>query len=231
MKSKPKSDAQLSLFEESPAPQAPKPAAPPAFVLGVNTIARRIYECALAEDARGVIVDEVAVSLGLLIQTVSATFKKLKDEGYLRYAGRERRTRSKCFAGVFVAIPEALRVAPAPKAPRPKLSRPSPQAGPPDGDITGNFHGGNRYSREAFDHTPPKIRGKQRRKVYAGILAATPGGGTIADALEVPLGIEHQALTARVSELKAQGLVVTTGEKRPTRSGRAADVLIAKGAV
>jgi DNA-binding transcriptional ArsR family regulator len=50
------------------------------------------------------------------------------------------------------------------------------------------------------------------------------------DAIERNTGLRHQTASARIYELRAMGLVVDTGERRPTRSGRLAIVWAVKPA-
>ncbi len=54
--------------------------------------------------------------------------------------------------------------------------------------------------------------------------ALTGTKGLTNDDLEQHLGVSHQALSPRVNELRAAGLVCDSGRRRQTRNGRAAIV-------
>lgn len=92
-------------------------------------------------------------------------------------------------------------------------------------DPTAEFHGGNRESVEAHD----SIRSaKQRlRKQVLDYIKAHPFGCT-SDEVEAALGLSHQTVSARMTELKADGQIVPTGERRKTRSGRNAGVYLVR---
>lgn len=92
-------------------------------------------------------------------------------------------------------------------------------------DPTANYHGGNPFSVAA--HAAAK-EGKDalRRAVYDLIAAASEG--LTCDEVEVVLGRSHQSVSARITELKAQGRIVVAG-RRPTRTGSPAAVYVAAG--
>ncbi len=60
-------------------------------------------------------------------------------------------------------------------------------------------------------------------------IAAQPEGATC-DEVEVATGLPHQTASARINELHRAGLIVDSGERRRTRSGRTAKVWTARKA-
>ena len=94
------------------------------------------------------------------------------------------------------------------------------------GDITAKFHGGADTSVSAHDTTPESHRDSIRQKLY-DVIAASPDGRT-ADELEVLLGMAHQTVSARLSELLRAGRLVDSGERRKTRLGKDARVLVGR---
>lgn len=94
-----------------------------------------------------------------------------------------------------------------------------------DFDITSRFHGGNPESVEAHDSIK-NIKAKMRARVLATIRQRGVRGMT-SDEAEVALGLSHQSVSARFTELKAEGSIVPSGERRATRSGRNAAVMVA----
>lgn len=48
--------------------------------------------------------------------------------------------------------------------------------------------------------------------------------GLTCDEVEVQLDLRHQTASARIRELRSEGRIYDTGERRPTRSGRPAIV-------
>jgi hypothetical protein len=91
-------------------------------------------------------------------------------------------------------------------------------------DITRNFHGGNAESQQAYlsvkEHT-----GALRILVVRFIYRQSLRGATC-DEIERALMLSHQTVSARVTEAKARGEIVPSGERRPTRSGRKAAVYV-----
>ena len=65
------------------------------------------------------------------------------------------------------------------------------------------------------------IRSTLCKKVYQYIEDI---GGATCDEAELGLGISHQTCSARFNDLKKQGLIEASGKRRPTRSGRMANV-------
>jgi hypothetical protein len=58
-------------------------------------------------------------------------------------------------------------------------------------------------------------------------MAAIEGdGGITCDEVELKLGFSHQTASARMSEMKRDGVLVPTERLRATRSGRNARVLV-----
>lgn len=92
-------------------------------------------------------------------------------------------------------------------------------------DVTAGFHGGNPESvaaNESIEDHKPTIR----RRIAGYVHARGPVGATV-DEIEIALGYSHQTASARVTELKQLGSLVPTGDRRPTRSGSSAAVLVA----
>lgn len=81
-------------------------------------------------------------------------------------------------------------------------------------------------SREAYCRILP-IAGTDRERVFQAIRAAGPRG-LIDDEGQQQTGIIPQTWTPRRGELAAAGLIVKSGERRLTRSGRWADVWVAE---
>lgn len=91
-------------------------------------------------------------------------------------------------------------------------------------DITRNFHGGNAESTEAH-RSIVTSKATLRRRVIAYVAGLGDAGAT-SDEIEVALGLPHQTVSARITEAKAGGELVKSGDRRPTRSGRKAAVLV-----
>jgi len=90
-------------------------------------------------------------------------------------------------------------------------------------DITRNYHGDNPESLEAsqsLDHMKALVR----IQVETLLAVAGPRGLTC-DEIEAKIGGSHQAVSPRLTELLAKGLV-QRGERRLTRSGRYARALV-----
>jgi hypothetical protein len=92
---------------------------------------------------------------------------------------------------------------------------------PPD-DICRNRHQGNPESEAANLQTN---KARDRAKVIAHITAQGARGSTCEE-LSVSLGLRYTTASARCSELKADGVIVTSGERRPTQTGSMAAVLV-----
>jgi hypothetical protein len=92
-------------------------------------------------------------------------------------------------------------------------------------DVTAARHGGNAESEAAHESIAPD-KARLRRMVLAYVRSRGLVGATSEEA-EQALGIPHQTVSARITELKAAGDVYDTGRRRPTRSGRNAAVVVA----
>jgi hypothetical protein len=78
-------------------------------------------------------------------------------------------------------------------------------------------------SREAFDGFPEEIRSGDQRDVYQYIAEHGP---CTCDEFEQASGMLHQTASARFNDLKRYGVIVKSGLRLPTRSGRKADAYI-----
>lgn len=86
-------------------------------------------------------------------------------------------------------------------------------------------HNGRPTSRAAAQAIEPKA-GTYRHAVLE-LIRLEPHGLTREDLCELT-GLSGDTIRPRVWELIGQGLIMESGETRPTRSGRAAEVLIAR---
>ena len=93
-------------------------------------------------------------------------------------------------------------------------------------DITSNYHGGNAMSEAAFKSTPKLIRARQKSMIFSLIQRRATTGLTC-DEIEAATTWPHQSVSARMTELKAEGLIVASLFKRKTRTGRNAQVWVA----
>ncbi len=91
-------------------------------------------------------------------------------------------------------------------------------------DITRHFHGGNAESVAAHASIVP-TKAALRARVVEYVRSRGEHGATV-DEIELGLGLSHQTASARATEAKAGGELVTSGVRRPTRSGRSAAVLV-----
>jgi predicted transcriptional regulator len=94
---------------------------------------------------------------------------------------------------------------------------------PPD-DITRNYHGGNPESEAANLRTN---KSRDRAAIIAEVASRGDRGATCSE-IELATGLSHQTASARCSELKRDGVLVVSGERRPTQTGSMAAVLIIK---
>jgi predicted transcriptional regulator len=94
-------------------------------------------------------------------------------------------------------------------------------------DICSNKHGGNPESLEAYLSTPAAERQAMRDRIMRFAMRRGSAGITI-DEISQKAGLAPNCISGRISELKRDGLLVTTSERRNTRLGRAARVLVAK---
>jgi predicted ArsR family transcriptional regulator len=96
-----------------------------------------------------------------------------------------------------------------------------------DRDICENRHGGNPESVEAFLTTPATCRTKQRLAIQT--LAKQRGlRGITTDEVAQHFDAPPNSISGRLSELKRDGLLVETQQRRQTRMGKMARVLVAK---
>lgn len=85
---------------------------------------------------------------------------------------------------------------------------------------------GDDTSTAAAEAIRPSV-GTMRARVLEVLTAmATFGDGHTDDELETITGFSHQSVSARRRELVLDGLVVDSGERRKTRSGRSAKVWV-----
>jgi hypothetical protein len=84
---------------------------------------------------------------------------------------------------------------------------------------------GSDTSSDAADSIEP-IAPLLRERVLNIIKTAGPMGLTC-DECEAVLGMRHQTVSARVTELRNETRIVDSGQRRPTRSGRKATVWVA----
>jgi predicted transcriptional regulator len=87
-------------------------------------------------------------------------------------------------------------------------------------DICANRHGGDECSaaaNESIREDKSVLRGLIREMIRNRPL--------ICEEIEAALSLKHQTVSARISELKAMGLIRASGAKRATSSGRMAHVL------
>lgn len=96
------------------------------------------------------------------------------------------------------------------------------------GDVCSNYHGGADTSAEAERGKDPVARKGHELNIVATI-RASGGYGKTCDELEVILGLPHQSVSARITDLQSAGAIVDSGQRRPTRSGRAARVYVLVG--
>lgn len=76
---------------------------------------------------------------------------------------------------------------------------------------------------QAAAHSIAGHLGKLEADVFNEIKRCGRVGATV-DEIEVALDMSHQTVSARVSTLGQRGVIINTGRKRKTRSGRAAFV-------
>jgi predicted transcriptional regulator len=79
-------------------------------------------------------------------------------------------------------------------------------------DICRNYHKGNQFSQQANRSLD--------KKAMVGLILdlIRNSAGLICEEIEDALGLKHQTVSARISELKRDGQVIVVG-KRKTRSG------------
>lgn len=93
-------------------------------------------------------------------------------------------------------------------------------------DITFFRHKGNKFSSEA-NKSIKNDKSRIRHMVLSAIKNTGPSGLT-SEECEQRLGVAHTTVSARISELKALGLIKDSGYRRKTRSGRNASVVVSR---
>jgi hypothetical protein len=87
-------------------------------------------------------------------------------------------------------------------------------------DITARYHGGDEMSAAAFEQTPAQSRLLDRNRIATSL---RHDGPATCQQLEDRIGLSHESCSARISEMRKDGTVVTVGEA-VNRSGRKARV-------
>lgn len=95
-----------------------------------------------------------------------------------------------------------------------------------DKDITESHHGGNPESVAAHKKVAPS-KSETRRLIHLWALSRGEHGITADEAAE-HFDCSHNHVAPRITELLADKLLVRTDERRKTRSGSSARVLVAK---
>lgn len=95
-------------------------------------------------------------------------------------------------------------------------------------DITARRHGGNAESAAASESIEPD-KARLRRMVL-NYIASRGYVGATCEEVEFALGLRHQTVSARLTELKRLGQVRDTGRRRLTQSRRPAAVYVARDA-
>lgn len=94
-------------------------------------------------------------------------------------------------------------------------------------------HNGTDTSIDAAESHTPEDAKNLRARVYALIATRSSTSGKLvgvtSDEAEAELELSHQTCSARFNELRNRGLIVDSGERRKTRSGRNAAVYVVKG--
>lgn len=94
----------------------------------------------------------------------------------------------------------------------------------PTPDVCRAFHGGDECSEEANESIHPD-KSRLRNQILQWLKDRGATGGT-SDEIEVALEMRHQTVSARLRELVQMKLAIKTAERRQTRSGRNAWVII-----
>lgn len=89
-------------------------------------------------------------------------------------------------------------------------------------DITSAFSHNDQFSYDA-NKSMKQNKSKLRARILVYIAGRRDLGGATCDEVEQALELSHQSASARMTELKAKGLIKLAG-KRKTRSGRNAGV-------
>ena len=86
----------------------------------------------------------------------------------------------------------------------------------------------SRETSEAAAKAIEPVAGSLRALVLKHVRGRGLNGSTC-DEAEIALSMRHQTCSARVRELSGSGLIVDSGQKRKTSSGRLAVVYVANG--
>lgn len=98
------------------------------------------------------------------------------------------------------------------------------------------------HRADYYDGKPPAVRSSATSQAAADSIAPEAGtlralvyrtvqetlGGLTCDEVEERLAMRHQTASARIRELAQSGQLLDSGTTRPTRSGRAAVVYVAR---
>lgn len=96
----------------------------------------------------------------------------------------------------------------------------------PDPDPSFSRHRGNAESRDAFEAIKGKLPAA-RARVLEFVRSRGEQGATT-DEVAAAFGVGANVVSGRLSELKRDGLLVPTANKRVTRNGQNARVFVAK---
>jgi predicted Rossmann fold nucleotide-binding protein DprA/Smf involved in DNA uptake len=90
-------------------------------------------------------------------------------------------------------------------------------------DVCANKHGGNEESNAANKKVDP-FKAAMRELIYQAVVKRGP---STADEIVTYLGMPYQTVSGRFSDLKIEGRLVRTGERRMTRRNCTAAVFAA----
>lgn len=93
-------------------------------------------------------------------------------------------------------------------------------------DVCASNHRGNLESVKAAEQGSARRPG-QRQRIFTFLHSRGTEGATCEE-IELALDLRHQTCSARISELKAEGIIQDSGRKRQTSTGSEAAVLIVK---
>ena len=197
----------------------------------VSSVRVRVYEYVRERGREGATSDEVEAALGLRHQTASARIRELVKKGVLTNSGARRRTRSGRTARV-VTVPLAGSL-------RRSLLRslaldlgdatPGSEEEAVAAISVRNAEESKRKARREKAKSrveDPSILDRQQERVLAFLRYRGDRGAT-SDEAEVALALSHQCASARIRELVRKGLAEDSGDRRATRSGRGARVVVA----
>ena len=96
----------------------------------------------------------------------------------------------------------------------------------PTRDICEANHGGNRFSREAYESIKTNIHAQ--RVFFLDYIRFQGKEGATADEIRIAFDIKTSSHSARTSDLKKAGLLFDSGDRRKTKTGCWASVLVTK---